>query len=96
MNRWFKFNTLTGIRNFVKKNIMGQETIKLELIEWLTKLKDLDTLNYLKIVKDSRSRKQDWWNDLTEQQKLGIQRGLKDIDEGRIVSHRDVKKKYGL
>jgi len=96
LNRWFKFNTLTGIRNFVKKNIMGQETIKLELIEWLTKLKDLDTLNYLKIVKDSRSRKQDWWNDLTEQQKLGIQRGLKDIDEGRIVSHRDVKKKYGL
>jgi hypothetical protein len=79
-----------------KKIKMGQETIKLELIEWLTKLKDLDTLNYLKIVKDSRSRKQDWWNDLTEQQKLGIQRGLKDIDEGRIVSHSDVKKKYGL
>jgi predicted transcriptional regulator len=50
----------------------------------------------LKIVKDSISGKQDWWNDLTEQQKLGIQRGLKDIDEGRIVSHSDVKKKYGL
>ncbi len=75
---------------------MGQETIKLELIEWLAKLNDLETLNYLKLVKDSRSGNQDWWNDLPEEQRFGIQRGLKDIDEGKIVSHSDVKKKYGL
>ncbi|MBZ0243726.1 MAG: hypothetical protein K8F24_10960 [Bacteroidales bacterium] len=75
---------------------MGQETIKLELIEWLAKLNDIDILNYLKVVKDSRADNKDWWNDLTEQQKLGIQKGLQDIDEGRVVSHNDVKKKYGL
>ena len=75
---------------------MGQETIKLELIEWLAKLNDIETLNYLKVVKDSRSGDQDWWSDLTEQQRDGIQRGLKDIDEGRVVSHTDVKKRYGL
>jgi hypothetical protein len=75
---------------------MEQETIKLELIEWLTKLNDLETLNYLKVVKESRYVNNDWWNDLTEQQIQGIQRGLKDIDEGRIVSHEDVKRKYGL
>lgn len=75
---------------------MGQETIKLELIEWLTKLNDIETLNYLKVVKDSRSGDQDWWSDLTEQQRDGIQRGIKDIDEGRVVSHSDVKKRYGL
>lgn len=75
---------------------MGQETIKLELIEWLTRLNDAETLNYLQVVKESRSQNQDWWNDLTEQQRLGIQRGLKDIDEGRVVSHSDVKKKYRL
>lgn len=75
---------------------MRLETIKLELIEWLTKLNDIETLNYLKVVKESRSGNQDWWNDLTEQQRLGIQRGLKDIDEGRIVSQSDVKKKYEL
>ena len=75
---------------------MGQETIKLELIEWLIKLNDSDTLEYLKIVKDARSENKDWWNDLTNQQRIGIQRGLKDIDEGRVVSHSDVKKKYGL
>jgi len=75
---------------------MEQETIKLELIEWLKKLKDLEILNYLKVVKESTTSKSDWWNDLTVQQIQGIQRGLKDIDEGRVVSHNVVKKKYGL
>ncbi|MEA1872860.1 MAG: hypothetical protein U9N51_00300 [Bacteroidota bacterium] len=75
---------------------MEEETIKLELIEWLTKLNDLEILNYLKVVKESTSSKNDWWNDLPEQQIQGIQRGLKDIDEGRVVSQNVVKKKYGL
>ena len=75
---------------------MEQEAIKLELIEWLTKLNDIDILKYLKIIKEARTDNEDWWDDLTEQQKLGIQRGLKDVDEGRIVSHSNVKKKYGL
>lgn len=75
---------------------MGQETIKLELIEWLTKLNDFDTLHYLKIVKDSIKKNQDWWNDLAEEQKLGIQRGLNNIDEGKIVSHDSIKDQYGL
>jgi len=75
---------------------MEQEAIKLELIEWLTKLNDLETLNYLKVVKESKFLNNDWWNDLTNQQVQGIQRGLKDVDEGRLISHDDVKRKYGL
>jgi len=75
---------------------MRLEAIKLELIEWLAKLEDNDTINYLKIVKDSKISKNDWWDDLTEEQKQGIQRGLKDIEEGRVVTHEEVKKKYGL
>ncbi len=75
---------------------MEQETIKLELIEWLTKLNDIETLNYLKVVKESTFVNHDWRDDLTEQQTQGIQRGLKDIDQGRIVSHEEVKRKYGL
>ena len=74
---------------------MGLEAIKLELIEWLTKLEDEDTIEYLKVVKDSKSER-DWWQDLTSEQKNGIERGLKDIDEGRVTSHEDVKKRFGL
>ncbi|HEX7583509.1 MAG TPA: hypothetical protein VF373_02375 [Prolixibacteraceae bacterium] len=75
---------------------MGHDAIKLELIEWLTKLEDDETINYLKIVKDSNVSHEDWWYELTEEQKAGIERGLKDIDAGRVTPHHTVKQKYGL
>jgi hypothetical protein len=75
---------------------MGHDAIKLELIEWLTKLEDNDTIEYLKIVKDSKLNNNDWWDDLTDVQKSGIERGLNDIKNGRTISHDEVKRKYGL
>ncbi|SFL49574.1 hypothetical protein [Proteiniphilum acetatigenes] len=74
---------------------MGHDAIKLELIEWLARLEDEEVIRYLKIVKDSE-RDHDWWNDLSDEQKAGIERGLKDIDEGRTVPHEEVKQRYGL
>ena len=75
---------------------MGHEAIKLELIEWLTKLDDDETIDYLKLVKDAKVSQEDWWYDLNDVQKAGIERGLKDIDTGRITLHDDVKLKYGI
>lgn len=75
---------------------MGHEAIKLELIDWLTNLEDDETIEYLKIVKDSRSVDDDWWNDLSDYQKQGIERGLDDINNGRTTSHKDIKERYGL
>lgn len=75
---------------------MKQEAIKLELIEWLAKLNDSDTIQYLKKIKDAGAKNQDWWNGLPEQQKKGVMRGLKDIDEGRTIPHDEVKAKYRL
>jgi hypothetical protein len=75
---------------------MGHDALKLELIEWLTHLDDDDTISYLKIVKDSSESGSDWWQDLSDEQKLGIERGLRDIDAGRVTPHDQVKKKYGL
>ncbi len=75
---------------------MGNEAIKLELIEWLTKLEDKEIIEYLKVVKDSNSISKDWWNDLTVSEKEGIKRGLSDIDHGRTTSNEEVKKRYGL
>jgi len=79
-----------------KKLKMGYEAAKLELIEWLSKLEDPETIDYLKIVKDSRTPERDWWHDLTDRQKAGIARGLKDIDEGRITPHEVIKQRFGL
>ena len=75
---------------------MGHDAIKLELIEWLAKLEDKETIDYLKIVKDSKSKDLDWWNELPEKQKKGIERGIKDKKEGNVYPHNEIKAKYGL
>ncbi|MEQ8358741.1 MAG: hypothetical protein RH860_04580 [Cytophagales bacterium] len=75
---------------------MGKQELKSELLEWLSSLEDMDTLQYLKMIMESGVDDNDWWDDLTDEQKEGIERGLKDIEEGRLTSHEEVKKKYGL
>lgn len=74
---------------------MGHDALKLELIEWLVRLEDDEVIRYLKIVKDNE-QDHDWWNTLTDEQKEGIEKGLRDIDEGRFVPHEEVKQRYGL
>lgn len=73
---------------------MSIEALKLELIEWLSKLDDAAVINQLRVVKESSNS--DWWNVLSEEQKEGVMRGIRDIDEGRFTTHDEVKKKYGL
>ena len=75
---------------------MGKQELNSELLEWLSSLEDMDTLQYLKMIMESGVDDNDWWDDLTHEQKNGIERGLKDIEEGRLTSHEEVKKKYGL
>jgi predicted transcriptional regulator len=39
-------------------------------------------------------QKEDWWDELTDGEKKSINRGLKDVEAGRVVSHEVVMKKY--
>lgn len=75
---------------------MELEAIKLELIAWLSKLEDQDTIEYLKVVKDTQETGNDWWEELNQVQKKGVEKGLNDVKEGRIFSHEEVRKKYGI
>jgi predicted transcriptional regulator len=36
----------------------------------------------------------DWWDDLAPPEKASIERGLKEVEEGKVVSHETVMKKY--
>ena len=74
---------------------MGHNTIKLELIEWLAGLNDSETIDLLKSIKDSFG-KGDWWDDLSEEQRKSIKKGINEIESGRYTSHEEVKMKYGL
>ncbi len=70
------------------------EKDKLEIIKWVTTLKDETAIERLKLLKDSGS-KTDWWDQISEAEKNAIDVGLADFKAGRITPHEDVKKLYG-
>ncbi|MCM4161909.1 hypothetical protein FHG64_14710 [Antarcticibacterium flavum] len=74
---------------------MKLEAIKLDLIAWLSKLEDQDTIEFLQVVKESQGAGADWWDELSDVQKDGIEKGLNDIKEGRVISQEEVRKALG-
>jgi len=65
---------------------------KLELIQWLSTLEDLSIINK---IFDIKKEKADWWDEISDAEKESIEKGLKDIEEGRVISHEDFLKSYG-
>ena len=44
------------------------------------------------IVLPTKKEETDWYDELTTEQKEDIELGLKDLDEGRIISNEEVQK----
>ena len=72
---------------------MNSTTEKLHIIQWIAGLKDKTVLSKIKKLKDS-TKPSDWWDEISNAEKLSIERGLKDIKEGKIKSHTQVRKRY--
>jgi predicted transcriptional regulator len=69
------------------------EKEKLEIIKWVTNLKDKTAIERLRMLK-ANPKKLDWWNEITEEEKTAIDKGLADIKAGRIKPHKEAKKLY--
>ncbi len=67
-------------------------SLKLDLINWISSLDDLDILNSIKELQNGKQV--DWWEDLSSAQKDLINKGLEDVKEGRIHSHNEVTKLF--
>lgn len=76
-----------------KINELNIEKQKLEIIKWVTTLKDETSIERLKMLRNNRS-KTDWWNEISEEEKNAIDKGLADIKAGRVKPHKAVKKLY--
>jgi len=74
---------------------MNIQAEKLSLIEWILKLQNKSVIAKLKRIQEEHIESEDWWNELSKEEKESIERGLKDIEEGRIHSHESVRKVYG-
>ena len=69
------------------------EKEKLEIIKWVTGLKDRDAIEKLRLLRDS-PKKLDWWSEITDEEKAAIDKGIEDIKAGRVKPHKEAKKLY--
>ena len=67
---------------------------KLELIQWLSTIEDL---NFLDKISDmiSREGKKDWWDEISEAEKQSIEKGIAQADAGKLNPHSKARKIYG-
>jgi predicted P-loop ATPase/GTPase len=72
---------------------LNVEKEKLEIIKWVTGLKDNTAIERLKMLRE-KPKKTDWWDEIIDEEKAAIDKGLEDIKAGRVKPHREAKKLY--
>lgn len=68
------------------------ETKKLALIQWLTSLNDASLID--KILELKQKETKDWWNEISDEEKESIEKGLSDAESGKLKPHSEIRKKY--
>ena len=65
---------------------------KLELIQWLSTIKDSTIIEKIMDLKTKESK--DWWDSISESEKESIEKGLNDADSGKLNPHSNARKLY--
>ena len=58
---------------------------KLDLIAWINQLSDKNTIEFLDNLKRATS-KDDWWDELSDNEQKNLQKGMEDIENGHVIS----------
>lgn len=72
---------------------MSTLELKLQLINWLTDLKDKKLLKSLSSIKDSE-QSNDWYKQLSVKQKKSLERGIDDHRKGRTLTSKQFWQRY--
>lgn len=73
---------------------MNIQTEKPGLIEWISKLNDSSIIEKIKSIKEDYSKSKDWWDTLNKDELESIEKGLKDLEDGKVHSHETARKVY--
>lgn len=79
--------------DFIVNLNIDLQTEKTELAKRLLQTEDETVLLQIKEVFENYDK--DFWNDLPEHVKAGIERGRKQATEGKLTPHDEVMKKHG-
>lgn len=71
---------------------MSIASTKIELTKQLLNTTDAGIINHIKAVFESRT--EDWWDELPDEIKASVERGLKQSERGETIPHEKVMKKY--
>ena len=74
---------------------MNISTEKLDIIQRICEIQDNDLIDLIKNIIDiPHASKSDWWNQITQEEQESINRGLNDLEQGKVYSHDQIRKKY--
>ena len=68
------------------------EAQKVRLIERITQVEDQTILEQINAILEQDEV--DFYNDLSDEKKASVQRGLNQVKSGETVSHTEIKKMY--
>lgn len=71
---------------------MSLAATKLELVQRLLETEDKNVIKYIKALFDSHEGS--WYDELPDEVKKSVDKGLDDARNGKVTPHADVRKKY--
>ena len=71
---------------------MNIQSEKISLVQLLLQTEDIKIIEKVKAI--FKNDKNDWWDELSVEQKFEIEAGIKDADEGKVVSFEVFMEKY--
>ena len=84
---------MPGTDGIIATRVIKREMPSVRVVA-LTIYEDEEVIETIKDFKESYFSKKDWWNEISEEEKNSIDRGLKDAEEGRLISYEQFKNKY--
>ena len=74
---------------------MNLSAEKLDIIQRIFEIQDNDLIDLIKnIISAPNFSKSDWLSHITQEEIASINRGLDDLQKGKIHSHDQIRKKY--
>ncbi|CAN5527073.1 hypothetical protein BH10BAC1_BH10BAC1_19510 [soil metagenome] len=76
---------------------MDNMELKLSLHKLIDSIEDVDVLNSLyEFLKKASDLQADFWDELTDEQKVEIKKSIAEADRGELISHEEVMKEIKL
>ena len=73
---------------------MELANIKLDLAKKLLNTDDKELLSYIKAILDTPTSPDTWFEDLPDEIKKSVEKGLAESEKGQGIPHSDVMKRY--